>query len=211
MPKTQPFDEHLDRYDNWFEEHRFVYSSEVEAVRHFIPPGKKGVEIGVGTGRFALPLGIKVGVEPSDVMARFAARKGLLVIRGVAEALPFADSVFDFALMVTTVCFVDYIEGSFREAHRILKPNGRFIVGLVDRDSPLGKFYEKMKNENVFYRVATFYSSDEVTHYLKEVGFGDIEMVQTVFGDLQSIKEIQPYKEGCGEGGFVVIKATKVI
>jgi hypothetical protein len=33
---------------------------------------------------------------------------------------------------------------------------------------------------------------------------------QTVFGDLESIQEIQPFKEGYGEGGFVTIKATKL-
>ena len=72
MPRTQPFDEHLDEYGEWFQQHRFVYLSEVEAVRHFVPEGKKGIEI--GTGRFSLPLGIKEGVEPSGAMRKFIFR-----------------------------------------------------------------------------------------------------------------------------------------
>jgi hypothetical protein len=45
---------------------------------------------------------------------------------------------------------------------------------------------------------------------LQQAQFGNIETVQTVFGDLDSIREIQPFKAGCGEGGFVVIKAVKL-
>jgi len=210
MPRTQPFDKYLDEYEHWFDQHRFVYLAELEAVRYFIPQGKKGIEIGIGTGRFALPLGIKEGVEPSAAMRKFAIQRGLTAHDGVAEAQPLPDQSYDFALMVTTICFVDDILKSFQEAHRILKPSGLLIVGLVDRDSPLGKIYEAMKEQNKFYRIATFYSTAEVIYYLQQAQFGNIETVQTVFGDLESIHEIQPFKAGCGEGGFVAIKAVKL-
>ena len=39
-------------------------------------------------------------------MKKIAQKGGIEVIDGVAESLPFADSQFDFALMVTTICFV---------------------------------------------------------------------------------------------------------
>ncbi|MCL4707876.1 methyltransferase domain-containing protein [bacterium] len=211
MPRTQPFDQYLKEYEHWFEQHRLVYLSEVAAVRHFIPAGKKGIEIGIGTGRFALPLGIKEGIEPSAAMREFASRQGLTVVAGVSEALPLPDQSYDFALMVTTICFVDDILKSFREVNRILKPSGSLIIGLVDRESPLGKIYEVMKEHNKFYRIATFYSMKEVIHYLQQAQFGNIETVQTVFGDLDSIHEIQPFKEGYGEGGFVAIKAVRSV
>ncbi|MDZ7623702.1 MAG: hypothetical protein U5J96_04540 [Ignavibacteriaceae bacterium] len=72
MPRTEPFDKHAVEYEKWFNEHKYVYESEVEAVRHFIPAGKRGIEIGIGTGRFAIPFGIKEGIEPSGVMGYFA-------------------------------------------------------------------------------------------------------------------------------------------
>ncbi|MDZ7623701.1 MAG: methyltransferase domain-containing protein [Ignavibacteriaceae bacterium] len=133
------------------------------------------------------------------------------VYNGIAEELPLADESYDFALMVTTICFVDDIRKSFSEVKRILKPGGIFIIGLVDKNSPLGKTYEKMKEQNKFYRPATFYSADEVIKLLEENGFLDIEIVQTVFGSLQKIHEVQKFKEGYGEGGFVVINATKAV
>lgn len=208
MPKTLPFDEHLDEYEAWFDRHRFAYLSELVAVQHVVPSGKNGVEIGVGSGRFAIPLGITVGIEPSRTMREYAARKDLDVRDGVAEDLPFPDQSFDFALMVTTVCFVDDILKSFGEVRRILKPGGRFVIGLVDKVSPLGKMYEKLKNGNKFYRLATFYSTDDIISYLLKTGFVEIDVIQTVFGDLDSIREIQQFKQGYGEGSFVVVSAS---
>lgn len=209
MPRTQPFDEYHVDYEDWFEQHPKVYLSELEALRSLIPRGKSGVEIGVGSGRFALPLGIVVGIDPSREMRKLAARRGVDVRDAVAEALPFRDGTFEFALMVTTICFVDDVRKSFEEIHRILKEGGRVVVGLVDKESSLGRTYLRMKNENKFYRVATFYSTNEAIGFLEELGFADIKVVQTVFGDLDEIEEVQSYREGFGEGGFVAIRATK--
>ena len=209
MARTEPFDKYLNEYEEWFIEHRFVYESELEAVRHFIPKNKKGIEIGIGTGRFALPFGITEGVEPSASMRKFAVQKGLTVYEGTAEEIPLPNESYDFVLMVTTICFVDDIGKAFKEVKRILKLGGSFIIGLVDKKSNLGKVYEKMKEQNKFYRIATFYSVDEVKDYLCSNGFNDIEIIQTVFGELSNIKSIQHFKKGYGEGGFVVICATR--
>ena len=209
MAITEPFDKYSDEYEKWFKENKYVYESELEAVRHFIPESKKGIEIGIGTGRFALPFGIKVGVEPSLMMRRFAVNQGLKVYESTAEKLPFVDKSYDYALMVTTICFVDDVEKSFSEVRRILKPEGSFIVGFVDRESPLGKLYEKMKELNHFYQYATFYAADEVIKLLNTNKFTNVEIIQTVFGELSIIHKVQNFKEGYGEGGFVVINAVK--
>lgn len=209
MARTEPFDKYINEYEEWFEENKYVYLSEVNAIKHFIPKDAKGIEIGIGTGRFALPLGITEGIEPSLVMRNFAANKGLKVIEGIAEELPLADKNYDFVLMVTTICFIDDVEKSFREVRRILKDGGSFIIGLVDKESPLGKIYEAMKAQNKFYRFATFYSVNEVIEYLDKAEFKDFQIVQTVFGELSNIQNTQDFKEGYGEGGFVIIKAVK--
>jgi len=79
-----------------------------------------------------VPLGIKLGIEASSQMRKIANKRGVEVIDGVAEELPFIDEQFDFALMVTTICFLDDIETAFKEAYRILKPDGKFIIGFID-------------------------------------------------------------------------------
>ena len=209
MTKTEPFEKHTNQYEQWFEKNRFAYESELRAVKTLLPKNGTGIEIGVGTGRFAAPLGIKLGVEPSREMGNIARQKGIKVLDGVAEELPFDDAQFDFALMVTTICFLDDIEESFKEAFRVLKTNGTFIIGFVDRKSPVGMMYEKHKDENVFYKDATFFSVDEVVSFLKKAGFKDFTFAQTIFSHLNEINNIEPVREGYGEGSFVVISGVK--
>ncbi|MBF7097741.1 class I SAM-dependent methyltransferase [Alkalibacter mobilis] len=159
MPKTKCFDENYMDYEEWFDKNRYVYLSELKAVKHFVPQIGTGLEVGVGSGKFAVPLGIKIGLEPSEKMKQLAESKGVKVYGGVAEALPFEDSSFDFVLMVTTICFVDDVDKSLREVKRVLKKNGKFIIGLVDSESPLGKIYKEKKDGSVFYKDAIFYSA----------------------------------------------------
>lgn len=209
MPKIKPFDEYYERYEDWFDKNRFAYESEILALKELLPLNDEGIEIGVGSGKFAIKLGIKLGVEPSQEMKKIAKKRGIKVIDAMAEKLPFEDRRFSFVLMVTTICFLDDIETAFNEANRVLKTGGCFIIGFVDKLSPLGKLYQQHKTKNVFYRIANFYSVDEVVYYLRRTGFGDFSFVQTIFHNLPEIKEIEPVREGYGQGSFVVIRAIK--
>lgn len=209
MARIEPFERHTSEYEDWFEKNHFAYVSELAAVKAQLPESGKSIEIGVGTGRFAAPLGIELGLEPSTRMRRIAEERGIRVVAGVAEDLPFADARFDFALMVTTICFVDDIDVAFREVHRVLKNAGRFIVGFIDKSSMLGRLYEKGKKENEFYRSANFYSVDDVILRLKRNGFGQFNFVQTIFHRLNEIRGIEPVVNGYGQGSFVVISAEK--
>ena len=209
MPKIRPFEKYTDQYENWFEKNRYVYQSEINAIRVILPDFKNGIEIGVGSGRFAKPLGIKFGIEPSYEMRKIAQSRGIEVVDSAAEKLPFKDCIFDLALMVTTLCFLDDERKAFIEIYRILKPGGYFINGFVDKNSRVGRIYQKNKQKSVFYREAIFFTTEEVVKLLEKTGFKDFEFRQTVFSTLDKINQVEKIKEGYGEGSFIVIKAQK--
>jgi len=211
MAITKPFDEHFDAYEQWFSKHRAVYETEVEALLDVLPECdvSESLEIGAGSGRFASRLGIRYGVEPSEAMAEIARERGVEMKKGVAEELPYPNGSFDLTLMVTAICFLDDLEKSIDEIDRVLKPMGWALFGFVDNDSPLGRKYLAHKHENIFYAPATFRSAIEVITVLESHGF-DVDAVrQTVFGNLLEVNDIQPSREGHGEGGFVVLRARK--
>ena len=209
MAKTEPFDKYLSQYEKWFLENHYVFESELLAIRKMLPEKGKGIEIGIGSGIFAVPLGIKEGIEPSKAMREKAKERGLHVLNAVAEDLPLADNSYDFALMVTTICFVDDIIRSFSEVYRILKNDGLFILGFVDKESSLGKLYLEVKEKDIFYKDAVFYSTEEVYNHLQNNNFRIINTFQTVFGQLNEISNIQQPEDGHGKGSFVVTKAGK--
>jgi SAM-dependent methyltransferase len=206
MPRNAPFDAHHRRYENWFATHEAAYCSELLAVRALLPWEGIGLEIGVGTGRFAAPLGVRVGVDPSAAMLEYAHARCICVVQGVAEQLPFATASFDYALIVTTICFVDDARAMLREARRVIKPDGCLVIGFIDRESALGQEYLAHQAENVFYREATFYSAKDVERLLCDSGFPCQVWVQTLSGLLPEMREIEPLHAGRGTGAFVAVR-----
>lgn len=209
MKTVQVFDQKSEEYDHWFDQHPVWFQSEADALAKVIPDSGYGVEIGVGTGRFAKRFDIACGIEPSGNMARLAEQRGIKISIAKAQDLPFSNETFDFAVMVTTVCFLDDLRKAFREAGRILKPGGKFIIGLIDKESPLGQICQENKANNPFYRDAEFHPVTDITEHLENTRFGDFEFWQTLI----NASETEPEKPqpGFGEGGFVAIKAVKKI
>jgi ubiquinone/menaquinone biosynthesis C-methylase UbiE len=206
----QVFETAAREYDAWFEANRLIYESEIQALKTFAGPQGRGLEIGVGTGRFALPLGIGVGLEPAWAMAAIARERGIQVIRGVAEALPFARASFDLVAMVTTLCFFQDPFLALSEATRVLTSPGQLLIGMIDKDSPLGRLYEANREKSKFYRAARFYGVGPVLAWLRELGYREVRLGQTIFRGLSEITRPEPVQEGYGQGGFVVISARKV-
>ena len=209
MAKTRAFDKNLSLYEEWFVLNKFVYQSELKAVEKAIPKNEQGFEIGIGSGLFAQPFDIKEGIEPSKKMREKAKERNIKALDAVAENLPYPDESWDFALMITTICFVDDIVKSFQEAIRVLNKNGHLIIGFVDKDSPVGKIYLEFQDKSIFYKEATFFGTEEVYESLQQTGFKIEETYQTVFGKLDEITEVQKVLDGYGDGSFIVIKAKK--
>jgi uncharacterized protein YjfI (DUF2170 family) len=75
-----PFDIYSEEYEEWFEENKTTFKSELLAIRQVMPISKKGIEIGIGSEIFAEQLGIKFGIDPSESMLELARKRNLIVI-----------------------------------------------------------------------------------------------------------------------------------
>lgn len=211
MANTAPFETHVEEYEAWFDRFPAVFESEILAIRkHFLelPENLLGIEVGMGSGRYAKALGIKEGVEPASSMRKLATAKGLEVIKATAEHLPYKDLHFDFVLFVT-ICHLDSFPKALKEANRVLKRGGHVIIAFIDKGSKLGIEYEEKKGKSTFYKNARFYLSTEVEELLKASGFKNFVFSQTLFDELKNIHKTEEPQEGTGEGSFVVVRATK--
>lgn len=200
------FNSYYRKYDYWYEKYPFAFLSEVEALKRIMPSGK-GLEIGVGTGRFAQALSIEAGIDPSRKMREVARRRGVTVYEGSGEQLSFDRETFDYVAIIIALCFVADPQETLRETYRVLKPRGTVIIAIIDKESFLGRSYQEKKS--VFYKKARFFTVPEVSDLLRSEGFDELSFHQTIFSPPQDMSDIDLPKEGYGEGGFVVISARK--
>lgn len=204
--RNSAFRKHTESYDEWFDRNVNAYESELNLLKKLGIHGKS-VEIGSGTGKFAYPLGIRLGVEPTEEMYKRAEQLGIDNICGTAENLPLISGFFDWALMVTTICFVNDEQKALKEMHRILVKGGHAAVAFVDKETELGRKYLEKKDKSVFYHEAKFFSTEEVLKLMHKAGFKDIRAMQTL-KDTSMQNPEQP-SEGYGEGGFVCVYGRK--
>lgn len=206
--KQNPFDILAAEYEAWFIENKVLFQSELLALKRVVPIDKKGVEIGIGTGIFAEQLGIRYGIDPSEKMLLYARQRGLEVQQGVAEQLPYENQSFDFAALITSLCFVDDPEYALKEVYRILKYKGELIIAILDKETPFGKFQEGGKRNDPFYKHARFFSVPEIKDLMDNNNIKITQIVQTLVDPATS--KIENPTNGFGKGTFVVIKGVKV-
>ena len=108
-------------------------------------PGDRVADIGFGGGlglRLLLdavgPAGLVHGVDISTAAlarARRAVRADagrLSLHSGSITALPLPDNAIDGAICVNTVYFVADLDAAFTEVARVVRPGGRFVLGVAD-------------------------------------------------------------------------------
>ncbi len=211
--QAELFDPFASEYDNWFEgEGKLVFAIEVRAFQEvlgLLPEPR--LEIGVGSGRFAQALGIETGVDPSIRLLELASKRGIRVIRGRGEQHLFRAGSFRSVFLIVALCFVDSPSEVLRQAHRVLAPSGKIVLGLILKDSPWGKFYEeKGLQGHRLYRYASFYRYAEVVTLLEQSGFSIEKVVSTLSQKPGKVEQMElPGKGFSPAAGFVVIMAKK--
>ena len=213
MERVRPFEERFDRYDAWYEKFpgERLFQIESECLSKALPHPGYAIEVGVGTGRFAEKLGIKIGIDPAFNPLKIAKSRGIYVAQADGRITPFPDNTFDSLFLIVTICFADEPGQLIKEAWRILKPGGAVVLGLVPRESPWGKHYLELKSHgHFFYQYADFYTISEVKSMLEDAHFGEISGLSTLYGPPPNGNpEEKIYKDLCEDAGFVCITSKK--
>ncbi len=206
------FDKIAREYDNWYEDNP-LFESELKALASISKGTPKSLEVGVGSGRFSQALGIGIGLDAAFRPLKIAASRGISPVQGEAETLPFKDEVLEQVFLILTLCFLGDRRRALKEAHRVLIPGGRLVLGFIPKDSTWGSYYrEKAEAGHVIYRHASFFTPDALLSLLRETGFAPGESMCTLFqppGE-QNPKTEEPKPGIESEAGFVVIMAQKV-
>jgi ubiquinone/menaquinone biosynthesis C-methylase UbiE len=210
MSSVTVFDQNYLQYDTWFDENAPVFEAEIRALRGLLPTGGTALEVGAGTGRFAVALGIPHAVEPSHNMARVAKSRGIAVCRALGESLPYPSEIFDSALLITVLCFVQDQGPLISECCRVTKSQGQLLIAMIDPHSQLGAIYESRKATDVFYRVASFHSIDQTISLLHNAGLEVTNCAQTIMGMPYHTPGWDETRSGFGEGAFVGLLARKL-
>jgi SAM-dependent methyltransferase len=149
--RTGVFDEHLAEH---YDATRALTDEAMEHVVRLLRAELAGrgrcLEIGVGTGRVALPLssaGVDmVGIDPSSPMLAMLLRKGggvapFDLVRGDATGLPFADGAFGAGLVCHVLHLIPRWETALSELARVIRRPGVILIELAGagRDGPAGE------------------------------------------------------------------------
>ncbi len=114
------------------------YPAALLDAQQALAPGRRILDLGAGTGHFALPLAARgfevVAVEPARAMLTVLERTarargvGLGTVHARAEELPFGSASFDLVLIADALHFLD-VELTAAQIRRVLAPRG--VLSLV--------------------------------------------------------------------------------
>lgn len=214
MPSTDPFERRTDAYDAWYADNEGAYRAELTALERVCPDDvpARSLAVGVGTGRFAGPLGVSAGLDPAQRPLERASDRGVDPIRGVAEAVPVADDALAFVLAVTVFSFLDDRSQALGELRRVMADDGTLVAAVLDRSSPVGRIYEDRQDESPFYADAAFLTAEDAAVALEDAGFRIDRRWQAIFeapGEIAADDD-PDVREGHGDGLFAVIGASPV-
>ncbi|MFN8496708.1 MAG: class I SAM-dependent methyltransferase [Anaerolineae bacterium] len=173
-------------------------------IRERVPSSARFLELGVGTGRIAVPLldaGYSlVGIDLSRaMMARMQAKltptQRAALVQGDVTWLPFPDDAFDAALAVHVLHLVSGWRAALAETGRVLKPGGVLFYDATHRASGgLDNEIRRKLRELVWARGSEMKrpggESDDVLAALGEMG-ATVETVEVAHWErTHSIREI---------------------
>ena len=198
MSPESPFDSLAETYDSWYDgKGRTAFETELAALRPLLAELPKPLlEVGVGTGRFAQALGIPLGIDPSTALLAKARQRGVEVLYGEGEELVFRAGSFGTVFLLTTWEFLADPPKVLRECRRVLKPDGRLVNAILEREGKWGASYaERGRQGHPLFSRAHFDRYEDVKNQTEQAGFAVAKTVSTLLqgpGETVAMEEARP-------------------
>ena len=147
-------------------------------------PGKRFVDLGCGTGRFAIPLAERtgceaVGLDKSEEMLAKAREKDVQGrvswVLGDVEALELEADSYDCALMSLMMHHVRDHLATFKGVWRILRPGGVFLIRQGTLEQILNDAMHRFFPETLEVDLARTPMRMQIEEWLREAGFAEVE------------------------------------
>ncbi len=164
--------------------HGGEYRAVAEALR--LEHDDRFLELGCGSGyflsKYASGTAVSSGLDHSADMVKMAARRnhkraqaGAAEFRqGDVSSLPWSDGSFTAAAAIATFMFWPKPHEALTEIHRVLRPEGRLVIGLgwnADDGLDHSRYVKKYG-----FRL---YSGTELQALLEDAGFSEVEITYT--------------------------------
>ncbi len=170
----------------------FIDETKVRYLRPLLPPSGSAIEIGAGSGRLLIRLGLErpyrlvaLDYAPYSIRAvranLSAARRAGHVLFGDARSLPVPDAGFDVVLSGGLLEHFRDPAPVLAEMARVLRPGGLFYADIVPRKVSLYRWAERARMAGDEYLSDGIYESDlgkrAWTELLRAAGLRDVRVI----------------------------------
>lgn len=138
-------------YDELYKEEQLT---KFEKIKQLVEFKGKVLDIGCGTGFITELIHNVIGCDSSEKMLE-KCDKGLKVVHCSIENLPFETNSFDTVFSLTVLQDVEDIKKAIKEIKRVLKPNGKIIISVLNKNKieiirkELKKEFKEIKEKNL--------------------------------------------------------------
>ncbi len=94
-----------------------------------------------------------------------------LIVQADVSTIPFENETFDLVTAFETIYFWDDVISGFKEAKRVLKPNGRFVVCNESSKMEGNERWTNILDMNI-------YTAEEIAATMRQAGFVDTKTYQ---------------------------------
>ena len=126
----------------------------------------KALDVGCGIGDMLRHRDNTVGVDISPLTVAFCNSRGAKAVLMQSDKLPFASGEFDSVLMDNVLEHIPAPERLLSEVHRVLRPNGRLLVGV-----PGARGWASDPDHKIFYDESTLPACMEAAQFKQGESF----------------------------------------